>query len=307
MRLTLALLVSAITSVAASAQGGTGSMVAEVRVDGPSKNYPMVTLRVRSYEAPGGDASTHFQDKPFYLRRIPVGLAEICVTAYGYHTIFDTVTIAKRSTPRRVYVLQPDVPLSEPYPDCNRSLPVIYVDAVDSAGRFIAYADAFPMWEAVLRHYRRAVRVSEGDFVRMTFKVTGSSADTVGPAAVVMSLHRDVAPVPELLEWFAALTERGLVEGTCQEIDVRNCPQEEVTTFLKLEHPKRLHADTVLVFVDELGVNPASCKSPKGGFMGFWTRNYIAVHQDGRWEVVGRSSEPSTSGSGFCRPETSAE
>ena len=160
MRLTLALLVSAITSVAASAQSGTGSMVAEVRVDGPSKNYPMVTLRVRSYATPGGDASTHYQDKPFYLRRIPVGLAEICVTADGYHTIFDTVTIAKKSTPRRVYVLQPDAPLSEPYPDCNRSLPVIYVDAVDSAGRFIAYADAFPMWEAVLRHYRGAVRVS---------------------------------------------------------------------------------------------------------------------------------------------------
>lgn len=306
MRLTLALLLGALTPVAASAQD-TGSLVGEVRVNGTSARYPMVIVRVRSYAAPGGGAETLFRDRPFYLRRIPVGLAEVCITAHGYHTIFDTVTIAKKSTPRRVYVLQPDVPLSEPYPDCDRSLPVIYVNAVDSAGRFIAYADAFPMWEAVLRHYRRAVRVSEGDFVRMTFKVTGSSADTIGPAAVVMSLHRDVAPVPELLAWFAALTERGLVEGACQEIDVKNCPQEEVTTFLKLEHPKRLHADTVLVFVDELGVNPASCKSPKGGFIGFWTRNYIAVLTDGRWEVVGRSLHPSMSGSGSCRPEPSAE
>jgi hypothetical protein len=192
------------------------------------------------------------------------------------------------------------VPPSEPYPDCDRSLPVIYVNAIDSAGRVISYADAFPMWEGVLRHYRKAVRTSEGDFVRMTFKATGSSADTVGPAAVVMSLHRDVAPVRALLEWMATLVDRGLVETTCEEIDVRNCPQQEVTTYLKLTHPKRLHADTVLVFVNELGVNPATCRSAKGGFIGSWTRNYILVFQDERWAVVGRGTTPSSSTSGRC-------
>jgi hypothetical protein len=59
--------------------------------------------------------------------------------------------------------------------------------------------------------------------------------------------------------------------------------------------------------VDEVGVNPASCRTPKGGFVGFWMRNYIVVLQDGRWEVVGRSREPAMTASGFCRPETSAE
>jgi hypothetical protein len=134
----------------------------------------------------------------------------------------------------------------------------------------------------------------------MTFKATGSSADTVGPAAVVMSLHRDVAPVRALLEWMATLVDRGLVETTCEEIDVRNCPQQEVTTYLKLTHPKRLHADTVLVFVNELGVNPATCRSAKGGFIGSWTRNYILVFQDERWAVVGRGTTPSSSTSGRC-------
>ena len=303
MRFTAALVVGLLMPMAVQAQGGTGSMAGEVRLPKGESQYPMVTVRVRSYETPGGSIQTLYRDRPFYLGRIPVGLAEICIQAFAYHTIFDTVTIKKKSTPRRVYVLEPDVPRSEPYPDCDRSLPVIYVDAVDSAGRQISYADAFPMWEAVLRHYRKAVRVSEGDFVRMTFKATRTSADTVGPAAVVMALHREVAPVPELLQWFDALVDRGLVENSCREINVRNCPQEEVTTFVTLEFPKRLHADTVLVDVDEVGVNPASCRSEEGGFMGHWMRNYILVPRDGRWEVVGRSERPSMSASGKCQAE----
>ncbi len=301
MRLALALILGCLAPAATSAQGGTGSLAGEVRVKDGISRYPVVTIRVRSYETPGGGSQWMFDDRPFYIRRIPVGLAEVCVQADGYHTIFDTVTIQKKSVPRRVYVLEPDVPASEPYPDCNRSLPVIYVNAVDSASRQISYADAFPMWEAVLRHYRKAVRVSEGDFVRMTFRVTGTSADTVGPAAVVLALHGDVAPMPELLEWFDALVDRGLVENTCREINVRNCPQDEVTTFVKLRYPKRLHADTVLVDVDEVGVNPATCRSVKGGFMGYWMRNYVIVLVDGRWEVVGRSVRPSMSASGRCR------
>lgn len=304
MRLHPILLLLMLSSAPVHAQGGTGSLKGEVRAPDGTKEYPDVTIRVRSYATPGGNAQFLYRDEPFYISRIPVGLAEVCVQAYGYHTIFDTVTISKKSTPRRVYRLEPDVPRSEPYPDCDRSLPVIYVNAVDSAGRFIPYAEALPMWEAVLRHYRKAVRVSEGDFVRMTFRVTRTSADTVGPAAVVLSLHRDVAPVPALLEWFDTLVERGLVEASCREIDVAKCPQEEVTTFVKLEHPIRLHADTVLVNVDEVGTNPATCRSAQGGFIGFWTRNYVMVPQDGRWEVIGRSSQSSMSGSGRCKSDS---
>lgn len=282
-------------------------MVGEVRVNGASARYPMVTIRARSYAAPGGDAETLYRDRPFYLRGIPVGLAEVCVTAYGYHTIFDTITIAKKSTPRRVYNLEVDSPVREPYPDCDRSSPVIYVSAVDSATHPVDSAEVFPIWEAVLRHYRGSVRMSEGDFVRMTFRVTATSADTIGPAVVVMSLHRDVPPVPSLLEWLATLTRRGFVESVCEEIDVKHCPQQEVTTYLKLAEPKRLHADTTYVAVNEIGLNPASCRTPKGGFVGLWNRSFILVRRDDRWVVVGRSSNPALSASGTCEPEKPEE
>lgn len=298
----------ALCAVTASAAAqGTGGLAGGVRVEGPSANFRMVTVSVRSYEAPGGGSESLFREGSFYIRRIPVGRAEICVRATGFHTIFDTVTIKKNSVARREFALQPDVPLSDPYPDCDRSSPVIYVNAVDSATHRVDSAEVFQIWEAVLRHYRGSVRMSEGDFVRMTFRVTGTSADTIGPAVVVMSLHRDVPPVPALIEWLATLTRRGLVESVCDEIDVKNCPQQEVTTYLKLAEPKPLHADTTYVAVNEIGLNPASCRLPNGGFVGLWNRSFILVRRDDRWVVVGRSSNPAVTASGFCKPEQPAE
>lgn len=307
MRPVMAIVYLAFAQGPLAAQGGTGGFTGDVRFAGPLPKSAHVTISVWSNESPGGDTRSSFSDGPLYLPRIPAGKAQVCVRAPGYRTIFDTVTIRKRSIARRKFLLQPDDDHSEPYPDCDRSLPMIRVNAVDSAGRTISDLDTYPMWEAVLRHYRRSVRMSEGDFVRLTFRMTGASSDTVGPAVVVMSLHRDVAPVPSLLEWLDGLEGRGLVEATCRQVDVRKCPQQQVTTFLKLSEPKRLHGDTIYVGTQEIGVNPAACQSKDGTFSGLWLRSFILVPRDGRWEVIGRSTKPTTTASGVCRAADTTE
>ncbi len=308
MRLAIACLaLCAVTASATATAQGKGGLAGGLRIDGPEVNFRSATIIVWSHSAPGVATRTLFGEESYLIHGIPEGRAGICVRSVGYHTIFDTVTIRKKSVVRREFVLVPAPPRTEPYPDCDRSSPVIYVNAVDSATHQLDSAEVFPIWEAVLRHYRGSVRMSEGDFVRMTLGVTDIPADTIGPAVVVMSLHRDVAPVPALIEWLATLTRRGLVESVCEEIDVKNCPQQEVTTYLKLAEPKRLHADTTYVAVNEIGLNPASCRLPKGGFVGLWNRSFILVRRDDRWVVVGRSSNPAVTASGFCKPEQPEE
>lgn len=286
---------------------GKGGLAGGLRIDGPEENFRSATIIVRAAGLSLPASRRLFGEDSYLIQGIPEGLAEICVRSEGYRTIFDTVTIKKKSVARREFVLEPVPPRTDPYPDCDRSLPVVYAGVPGTVTQPMSGQEAFPVWEGLLRHYRRSIRMSEGDFVRLTFRVTGSSADTVGPAVVVLALDRNVPPTPALLEWFATLAPRGLVEATCEEIDVAHCPQETVTTYLKLAEPQRVHGDTVDVTVTELGLNPASCRTKKGGFVGTWIRGFVVVERDGRWEVIGRSPERVMTASGFCKPEEEAE
>lgn len=297
-RLLLPFLAMWLTSLAVAQ--GTGGLAGGVRMQKGTKGFLGVRIRVHSTVAPGGASEFVFREGSFYLKGLPVGPVEICVAGFGTRTIFDTATIKKNSVTRREYVIEPDVPRREPYPDCDRTMPVVYIDPVDSAQGVVDDADAFPVWESVLRHYRKGLGWTEGDFVRETNRITGASPDTAGEATVVLSLHQDVAPVAAFLAWFDSLTAHGLVAATCDEIDVKNCPQTEVTTFLKLDRPKRLHGDTMLVRVDETGMNPAHCRAGEG-MMGFWSRSFVTTPRDGRWEVFGRGDDPSITATGICQ------
>jgi hypothetical protein len=297
-------LLLAVLPTLLDAQGATGGLAGGVRVAGSHKGFPFVTIRARpaTRRAEFGGVASLYREGPFYISRLPVGHVDLCVTAIGYHTIFDSVEIKKNSVARREFVLEPDIPLSEPYPDCDRSIRTLYIDPVDSAGNTLTQADAFAIWDAALRYYRRDIHMTEGDFVQMTFRMTGSSADTVGPVLLAVKLNRTVTPSPEFFTWFDSLVPRALVPATCDQIDVKECPQEQMTTYLSFPHPKRLHADTVEVVVDEVGVNPGTCRTKGNTFMGFWERRYIAAINDGRWEVVGRSSTPGYTSTGICGP-----
>lgn len=281
---------------------GTGGLAGGLRIEGPERDFHFADILVQSLSG-GSGIRTMYREGSFFISGIPVGPAEICVRSSGYHTIFDTVTIKKKGVMRREFVLVPAPERTEPYPDCDRSLPVVYAGEPGAAPVPVPTPDAFAIWEGLLRFYRSSVRTSEGDYVRRTFRVTKSSADTVGPASVVLSLHRDVPPTTDLLDWFAALADRGFIEATCDEIDVAHCPQETVTTFISLPEPRRINGDTVDVLVHEIGLNPASCRTEEGGFVGTWRRGFILVLRDDRWEVVGRSPEGKLTSSGYCRPE----
>lgn len=265
----------------------------------------MVIISARSDGGPVGLGSfvALFEEGPYYLKKIPVGLVELCVRAFGYHTIFDTVTVKKNSVPRRSFTLQPDDPPSQPYPDCDRSIRTVYVPAIDTAGPPILGGDALPIWEGVLAYYRRAIRFTEGDYVQATTHITGTSGDTIGPSLIAVHPGREVGPTSEVLEWLPTLTTRGLAETACEQMDATRCPQERMTTFLSFAEPRRLHGDTVEVSVHETGVNPSACRKAGGAFMGFDNRAFVLALVDGGWNVIGRSPALTMSGSGYCGPE----
>ena len=293
-----------LTAQPLAGQGGSGSLEGTMLMPRGARAPSMIVVHVVSSPRPLGADGYAVVDHSgkFRLRHLPVGALEICIQAAEFHTVFDTVTITAGAKLKRRYVLMPDRPRSEPYPLCDRSLPTLYLPALDSSPAPVASDLAPLVWDAVLAHYRATVRRTEGDRVAATARMVGRREAAPAAATVVVKPHRRWADPGHYLPWLRDLPSRGLAAEICESTELTDCPQAVLSTFLELSVPVALGVDTVEVSALETGANPAECRRRRS-FIGFDSESFVVVRGgDGGWAVVGRSARMMLAGSGMCEP-----
>ncbi len=137
-----------------------------------------------------------------------------------------------------------------PAPDPHALL----LSAPDGPSREVPQA----IWEAVLTRYRDRRGGTSGDAVRwfQRFFQRGRG----GRAPTDLLAQRDSALAPFNHDWVLSLIRRNLINGVCVATRPTDCPQQEVTTYLRLSEPEFEHEDLWKVQVLEVAVGPSVCR-----------------------------------------------
>jgi len=112
------------------------------------------------------------------------------------------------------------------------------------------------IWEAVLTRYRHSG--TSGDvvrFLRLIFRQGGHG----GRAPTVLLLQRDSALPGFNHDWVLGLIHRRLIDGVCVAARPTDCPQHEVTTYLRLGEPEFEHEGLWKIQIFEVAVGPSIC------------------------------------------------
>ncbi len=122
-----------------------------------------------------------------------------------------------------------------------------------------------PLWTGVLGMYQQS-QPTDAQHINDAARLSGTPTREIPThPRVILRVNGSYWKLPASQTWTDSLVHAGLVDGVCGAAEISDCPDTTFRSFVELEKPRQLAADTFSVAVHETLLNPAACRRRQGG------------------------------------------